>query len=371
MSQNQLKAAKQFDMPLIAASLALVIIGLVTIYDASVVSAFRDFGDKFYYFKNQLLWALLGLISLVFFNFFNYHKLLKASLFLLPICSLLLIAVLIPGVGDQIYGARRWISVGSFNFQPSEITKLALIFYLANIISKFENFKIRTSDAAIVYFLPIFVVTVLVLVEPDLGTSMIYVAIALVIYFVGRAPLWHFALSLPFIITGVVAAIVTKPYRLERLRSFIDPSYDPQGASYQINQILTALAQGGLTGVGIGASRAKFAFIPEVHSDSIFAIFIEELGLVGALFLMAIFLFLIQRAITIAQSSRDFQGKVLAIGLAALLASQFVFNLASIVALIPLTGVPLPFISYGGSSLLVTMTAIGILANIKRSNEND
>src|SRR3989344_2335010 len=220
-----------FDFWLIATSVVLVAIGLLTIYDASVVAAARDFGDKLYYFKNQVIWAALGLGALALFSFFNYQKLLKASPFILFLSIILLIAVLIPGVGSEIYGARRWISVGNFTFQPSEFAKLSLILYLSMIIAKFENLKFRISDIFIVFFLPTLVILGLIILQPDMGTALIVGSIALIIYFIGKAPLWHFALAIPIFVLTAAISIFTAPYRVERLKSFFDPPYDPQGAS--------------------------------------------------------------------------------------------------------------------------------------------
>lgn len=364
-----LKAQKSsVDYGLILTTAALVIIGLIAIYDASVVSAFRDFGDKFHYIKNQLVWATLGSFSLVFFSFFDYHKLIKLGSFLLAGSIALLFLVLIPHIGTEALGARRWITFGSFNFQPSEFTKLAIIFYATAIISKFQHYKISLGDAALVYFLPILIAAGLVFFQPDFGTNIIFLFVALIIYFVGNAPIWHFLLTLPVLIFGSLFVIITEPYRLERLKAFLDPSYDPKGASYQINQIIIAIASGGLLGVGLGGSRSKFEFIPEVQNDAIFAVIVEELGFLGAIVLIALFLLLLTRAIKIAREAPDFAGKILATGLIGLVASQTFLNLASNVALVPLTGIPLPFISYGGSSLFVTMTTIGILLNIKRQS---
>lgn len=364
----KLRAQNIYDIPLIGTTTVLVILGLIAIYDASVFAAFRDFGDKFYYFKNQLVWASLGFMALIIFSFFDYHKLLRLSPLFLIISVLFLIIVLIPGIGTQVSGARRWINIGNFTFQPSEMTKLAIIFYAAAIVEKLKKYKTSLIDIILVFFLPISIACALVLIQPDLGTALIFVGITLSVYFIGGGSLWHFMFALPIVLAATVFAIITKPYRLTRLKSLLDPTYDPQGASYQIGQILAALGSGGLFGVGLGGSRSKFAFIPEVHSDAIFAVIVEELGFVGAIIIIALFLFLINRAITIARMSCDQQGKILALGIASMLAIQSLFNLASIVALVPLTGIPLPFISYGGSSLFVTMTSIGILLNIKRQS---
>lgn len=365
---------EKIDFWLIGTSTILVLFGLLAIYDASVVSAFRDFGDKFYYFKNQLVWASFGFIALLFFSFFDYHKLLKYSPFFLISSIVLLIIVLVPSgllpfVGsEKIYGARRWINIGSFTFQPSEITKLALIFYETAIISKLENYKIKLTDAFTVFFLPAILATILVIIQPDFGTALIFIAITLVVYFIGNGPIWHFLFAVPAVIISAIIVIFAQPYRLARIKTFLDPNFDPQGASYQINQILAAIASGGLLGVGIGASRSKFAFIPEVHSDAIFAIIVEELGFVGAIFLISLFIFLIMRAMTIAKHAVDFQGRILGMGIVALFSIQSLFNFAAIVALVPLTGIPLPFISYGGSSLFVSMASIGILLNIRKQS---
>jgi cell division protein FtsW len=356
------------DIPLIASVFALAFFGLIMIYDASVVAAFRDFGDQLYYFKNQLVWVSLGTVALFAFSIIDYHKIVKIAPAFLAVALVFLILVLIPHIGTKVYGARRWISVSGFTFQPSELAKLALIAYQAYIMSKFQNYKIRFFDIIYVLFLPISLLTGLVLLEPDLGTALIFAGISTTMYFVGGGAIWHFMLMIPAAVAAAAAAIISQPYRIARLKSFIDPAFDPQGASYQINQILIALASGGLLGVGIGGSRGKFDFIPEVHSDAIFAVVAEELGFLGALVFVSLLLFLISRGIQIARGAADYEGKIIAAGIVALISIQAFLNLASIVALVPLTGIPLPFISYGGSSLMVTMVAVGILINIKRQS---
>lgn len=358
----------KYDIWLIIITVSLLFFGLLAIYDASVVSAFRDFNDKYYFFKNQLTWASIGSVALIFFTFLDYKKLLKFSPTLLLISIFLLMLVLIPGIGSKIYGARRWINIAGFSFQPSEVTKLALILYETAILSKFKGFSINLKDTALVFFLPAIVAIALVVFQPDLGTALIFVGLTMVIYFLGEAPIKHFLITIPPLLITILIAIALAPYRLTRIKSFLDPTFDPQGASYQINQILTAIASGGIFGVGIGASRAKFAFIPEVHSDAIFAIIVEELGFIGALVLIVLFVLLTLRALDIAKKCNDPSGKLLACAIAALFAIQSLFNIASNVALVPLTGIPLPFISYGGTSLLVTMIGIGILNNIKKNS---
>lgn len=368
-SKVVLKSQKiKMDWLLAAAAASLVAIGLIAIYDASVVSAFRDFSDRLYYFKNQLAWAAVGTIALVFLSYFDYHRILKLAPIIFLLSLLLLCAVLIPFIGTEILGARRWITIAGFTFQPSEFAKLSTIFYSTYIMAKFEKHRIPILDSLLVYFLPIFLPALLVIFQPDLGTALIFIALAFSIYFAGNGPIWHFLIFIPPTVAAAIGAIILEPYRLQRIKAFTDPSFDPQGASYQINQIIIALASGGLLGVGLGGSRSKFEFIPEVHNDAIFAVIVEELGFLGALVLISIFLFLISRAINVAKLAKDYEGKLLAIALTALISIQVLFNLASNVALVPLTGIPLPFISYGGSSLFVTLAAIGILLNVRRQS---
>lgn len=359
---------KRVDVTLFVVSAVLTLIGLVIIYDASVVTAHRDFNDKFHFFSNQLVWATLGMFSLIAFTFIDYKKLIKFAPQIFLISIVLLLLVLIPFIGTEVLGARRWINIGPFTFQPSEFTKLAIVYYATYIISKFEHYKMRLTDTAVVFFLPILISTILVIIQPDLGTALIFLGITTLIYFVAGAPIMHFLLTMPLLVLTVVSAIIIEPYRIERIKAFLDPNYDPQGSSYHISQIIIALKTGGFFGVGLGSSLSKFEFIPEVHSDAIFAVVVEETGLIGALILIGLFTLLITRIIKIAREARDLEGRILASGIAALIAAQTFFNLAAIVALVPLAGIPLPFISYGGSSLFVTLTAIGVLLNIKRQS---
>ncbi|MBI3282598.1 FtsW/RodA/SpoVE family cell cycle protein, partial [Candidatus Curtissbacteria bacterium] len=251
MTILNLKSTKAaYDLPLIITALTLTFFGLVMIYDASVVAAFRDFGDKLYYFKNQLIWASIGTIAMITVSFFDYHKIIKVAPILLVVSLIFLVLVLTP-LGTKVYGARRWINVSGFTFQPSELAKLVLIFYQTYIMSKFQNFKIRFFDIIYVLFLPIALLAGLVLLEPDLGTALIFAGITTTMYFVGGGALWHFLLMIPAAAAAAVFAIMQEPYRIARLKAFLNPAFDPQGASYQINQILIALATGGLLGVGL------------------------------------------------------------------------------------------------------------------------
>ncbi len=358
--------SKAFDLPLIFTSAFLLLTGLILIYDVTPMASLKISPDRLFYFKNQLTWATLGTFALIFLSYFNYRRLINLGPVLLLFSIISLILVLIPHVGTEVNGARRWINIGPFSFQPSEFAKLSLILYCTSVIAKFENFKIKLSDAFLVIFIPAAIVSGLVFLGPDLGTSLILMTLMLAVYFVGNGPIIHFALIFPAIISLIIPLIYIAPYRLNRIKAFLDPTSDPQGTSYHITQILKAIATGGFFGLGIGGSISKFNYIPEIQTDAIFAIYVEETGFLGAVILILAFTFLLKRAILIARNAPDYRGRILASGIAALIFAQSFFNIASNVALIPLTGVPLPFISYGGSSLFVTMAAVGILLNIKR-----
>ncbi|MCL5411687.1 MAG: putative lipid II flippase FtsW [Patescibacteria group bacterium] len=346
------------DFFLAATALGLVIFGVVMVYDASVVSAYRDFADKYYYLKNQLVWLVLGLIALVVVSQIDYHLWERLSPLLLFGALVLLLAVLIPGLGVKAYGAQRWLQLGPVRLQPSEMIKLGYILYLSAWLSR----KIK--------LVPFLVVTGfligIVLIQKDLGTATIIGSIGFATYFISGASLWQFSLLLPAAAVGGGFFILSSSYRAKRLFTFLDPTKDPLGSSYHINQVLIALGSGGLLGLGLGESRQKYEYLPEVTTDSIFAVIGEELGFIGAIILISIFILLIYRGFKIAQKAPDKFGQLVAGGITSWIAAQAFINLAAMAALIPLTGVPLPFISYGGSALVTTMIGVGILLNISK-----
>lgn len=352
------------DLPLLLVVLGLTIFGLVMIFDASVVIAASDFGDKFYFVKNQIIWAGFGLFGLSFGLFFDYHRYSRLSIFLLTAAIILLILVLISGLSSEVYGARRRLDFGPFSLQPGEFLKVAFIVYLSAWFAKFQ-WQVERKKLAI-YFLLVGLILGLLLLQPDMGTAGVIVLSALVIFFLSGAPIWYFFFGIPFFALGFLGLIVAAPYRLARLKVLFNPTSDPQGISYHINQVLIALGSGGLLGLGLGGSRQKFEFLPEVATDSIFAIIAEELGFVGGLILIAVFLFLLWRGFAIARNAPDKFGFLLAAGITTWIGLQAFFNLGSMVALLPLTGLPLPFISYGGSSLIVSLFGVGVILNISR-----
>lgn len=356
---------KTMDLALLGAVFGLTIFGLFMIYDASSYVAFRDFGDKYNYIKGQSMWALLGFVALFAASFFDYKRFYNLALPILLISIGLLILVFIPGLGIQALGASRWIDFGFFVIQPSEVAKLALVIYLS------AWFSTKEKGRLLAFLLLIGVVLGLIMLQPDMGTAVIIFGVAAMLYFLSGASVLHLLTIIPVVGVMGFVLIITEPYRLSRLSTFLNPGQDIQASSYHLRQILIALGSGGLFGVGLGNSLQKYAYLPEATTDSIFAIIAEEIGFVGVLVVISIILFIIYSGFSIAMNAKDNFGKLLAGGITTFLAIQTVVNLGAQTALIPLTGVPLPFLSYGGSALVVNLFSIGILLNISRqSNRN-
>jgi len=354
---------KKIDIFLLVSVLFLTFFGLFMIYDASSFVAFRDFADKYHYVKDQIFWIVLGIIALAVFSKVDYHRFYNLAIPILLVALGLLVAVFIPGIGVKVLGAHRWINLRFTVLQPSEFVKLALDIYLADWFSSKEKSRIWA------FLLLLFSVLALVILEPDMGTAAIILAEGLVLYFLSGAKLTYFAILAP--VLAVLGFIFAKlePYRAARLATFLNVNENINSTSYHVRQILIALGSGGLMGVGLGNSLQKYAYLPENATDSIFAIIAEELGFVGALFIIGVFLVVIWRGFYIAINSKDAFGKLLAGGIITFLAAQIFINLAAQTALLPLTGIPLPFISYGGSALIINLSAIGILINIGRQKK--
>ena len=329
------------------------------VYDASVVQGLKDFKDSYYYIRQQLIWVVIGVISMIFFVGFDYRKLKSLAPALLFVSILLLLAVFIPGLGVSGGGAHRWLKLGLITIQPAEIIKLTGVIFLAAIFEKRVRFLPFLALVAGVSLIT-------AVGQKDLGSTMVFVMTAATLYFAAGGSIWHFVVSSPVVIGALLLLIFTSGYRSKRILAFLDPFSDPQGFTYHISQVLIALGSGGLFGLGLGHSRQKFEYIPQVSTDSIFGIIGEELGFVGASLLMMLFLTVLLRGFNIAQRCQDNFGKILALGLTSWLGIQVIINLSSMTALLPLTGVPLPFISYGGSALVANLTAIGILLNISK-----
>lgn len=350
--------------------LLLSLFGLVMIYDTSVVLAFEQFGDKHWFLKNQAVWLIIGIVGGYVASQIDYHFWQKLAFPLLVTTLLMLLLVLLPWFSSEIYGARTRLAfplgipfLSHLNIQPSELAKLTLVIYFAALFTKHKT--------RVLQFLSVMGLVIgLVMLEPDLGNGLLIAASSLMVYFASGANILELA---GVIAIGALAAIglaFSSEYRRDRLFSFLYPSQDPLGISYQINQILIALGSGGLLGLGLGHSRQKFQYLPEVTTDSIFAIIGEELGLVGALMICGLLFVVIWRGIKVWEEAKDEFGQMLAAGITGIIGFQTLVNLGGMTGLLPLTGVPLPFISYGGSSLTITLVSVGILLNISRRQKS-
>ncbi|MDO8563339.1 MAG: putative lipid II flippase FtsW [Candidatus Limnocylindria bacterium] len=354
-----------YDLWLVAVVLGLLALGLAMVYSASGIRALDVLDDPSFFLFQQSLWATVGLLAMVFFARLDYHRLRPFALPLLVLVFALLIVVLVPGIGTRAGGAARWIRFGGpLGVQPAELAKLALVLYLAFWLGA----RGRAIGAAMAITAPfaalVGAVAALVVAEPDLGTTIVIGALALTMYFVAGARLREFG-AIGLLAGALVAlAAVAQPYRLQRVLTFLDPWSDPRGTGFHTIQALYALALGGPLGEGLGASREKSGFLPAPYTDSIFAVLGEELGLWGTLLVVLLFFTLAFRGIRIALRAPDREGALLATGVTVWLAFQAWVNMAVVASLVPMTGITLPFISYGGSSLVVGLIAIGILLNV-------
>lgn len=348
------------DITLLLLIIGLCLFGLLAVYNSSVVMSLRDFGNEFRFLKDQSISLAIGLGSLLFMSMFDYHRLYKFSIPLLFITLILLIAVFIPGLGIKALGARRWINLNFLTLQPTEVAKLVLILYLSAWFTSYERNRLLP------FMILLAIVVGLIVLQPDLGTAVIITILAGILYFVSGASWTHFLFLVPLGVTAVIGLSIISPYRFERIKTFINPETDPLGKSYHIRQVLIALGSGKLFGVGFGKSRQKYEYLPEANTDSIFAIISEEVGFIGSSILILIYMIIIWRSFQIAQHAPDRFGRLLACGICSWFAIQTIINLGAMVALLPLTGVPLPLISYGGSSLIMMLTGFGIMLNISK-----
>ncbi|MFH1855484.1 MAG: putative lipid II flippase FtsW [bacterium] len=351
---------------------ALAVFGLIMIASASTVVAFEKFNDQsnYYYVWKQLIALAIGFIAMSLFSNFDYRALRKTSLTLMVITLLLLVAVFVPGIGDAAKGASRWINIG-FSFQPSELAKVTFVIYLASWLDSKKYELNKLSKALIPFTLMLAVISFLIILEPDLGTLTIIILTSTVMFFVAGAPIWHLGSLFAFMVLTFLGFIKSASYRWERFMTFLNPSAETLDRSYHVNQAFIAVSQGGLWGKGFGQSLQKMRYLPEPHTDSIFAIICEELGFFRAGIVIFGYLYLFYQGIKTASRVRDNFGRLLAIGIVSSLLIQAFINISAMLGLIPLTGVTLPFISYGGTSLVISFIQIGILLNISKYAQED
>jgi len=356
------KRTKSTSLSLMLMALLLALGGLLSVFEASSVRSLQEVGHGFYYFRLQFIWVALGVVVMIVTSLIPYKRWQDVAFFAMMGSIILLLGVLIPGIGVKVGGARRWIDLGFFNLQPTEIAKFSVIIYLA---SWFEH---KERKRFVPFLSLLGVLMFLILLQPDMGTAIIIFSVSIIMFFLAGSETRYLLMLIPASVVGFILLAQSSPYRLRRLLAFLDPSADPQGIGYHINQIMISLHNGGLFGQGFGASKQKYLYLPEAHTDSIFAIFSEEFGFVGSMLLVFAFFALLYKMYRICYRAPDRFGQLLAAGIMGYFALQIIINLGGMTALLPLTGVPLPFISYGGSSMLVSFGLAGILTNIERTS---
>lgn len=359
---------KSVDIQFLAAIYILLSFGLIMVLSASSPIAFASSAtnnDSFYYFKKQLMWAILGSVGMFITANYDYKKLKNWAFPALAFSVVLLLLVLVPGIGRKINDARRWIYIGPINFQPSEVAKITTIIFFSYSLSK--NYKELSNFSVFIMYIGIIgVIALVIMMEPHFSCTMLIAATACVLLLVAGAKISHFVALGCCALPVIVLMVAKAPYRLARVVTFLDPFKDIQGDGWQIVQSLYAIGSGGIFGAGLGQSRQKYMNIPEPQNDFIFSILAEEFGLIGAILVSLMFVFLIARGIKIALNAPDMFGTLLATGIVAMIAIQAIVNIAVVTSSMPVTGMPLPFFSYGGTALAITMAEMGIVLNISR-----
>ncbi len=357
------------DFALFIITLILISLGLVMVFSSSAVTANVKYGDAYYFFKKQLLWALIGIIAMIVVMKLNYNKLKALAIPLMIFTIICLILVLTP-LGSSAKGATRWLGLGPIAFTPSELAKLAIVLFLAKVMEiNIDKMKYFTAGV-LPYLLLLAVICGLIIPQPDLGTAFLISATVFFMLIAAGARISHLSILGLAGLSALVGLIIAAPYRLIRLVAFANPWKYPSDEGFQTIQSLYALGSGGLFGMGLGRSRQKFFYLPEQHTDFIFAIIGEELGFIGAIFLISLFLFFAWRGFQIAIKAPDTFGSLLATGITIMIVFQAAINIGVVSGSLPVTGITLPFISYGGSSLLFTMIGVGMLLNISRYSSN-
>ncbi|MFC1708544.1 putative lipid II flippase FtsW [Candidatus Omnitrophota bacterium] len=349
--------------------LMLLGMGIIMIYSSSSIHAWNNRGDSLFYIKRHMFYLLLGFI-LMFISMALDHRVIKKSAKPLFFISLLFLALsLIPGIGREAAGAKRWIRVGNFGFQPSELIKVTFVIYLADYISRRKKILNNFTYGLLPVLFALGAPTLLILLQPDLGTAISLVSISFVMLFCAGLNYRYFLLSGLISLPALYFLVFNVAYRRARILTFLDPWADPQGTGFQIIQSQIALGSGGVFGLGLGQGRQKLFYLPAAHTDFIFSVIGEEMGIVGAIIVTLLFILLIWQMIKIVRFSHDEFLRFLSIGIMSLIALQAIINIGVSIGFFPTKGLPLPFISYGGSSLVFDMAAIGLLLNASRNKE--
>lgn len=373
IAKFEIKKPKKYriDFLLVFCVLFLVGFGILMVYSASFYQAELTYGNKFFFMKKQIIGAVLGFALMVIMYFFDYEKLKKLKWISIVLSTVLLLLVFVPHVGVKVYGAKRWINLGFFTLQPSEIAKFGFVLFASASLSKL-NREVKSFKGILPTILAGSLMCLLIIMEPNMSITICVGVTMISMLFVGGASLKHFLMLLVPVVILVPVLILIEPYRLRRLVAFLDPFALASGEGFQLVQSLYGISSGGLFGVGLFKSRQKYLFLPFAESDFIFSIIAEEFGLVGCLVIMLIFLAIIIRGIKISLHAKTRFGTYLSSGIVSVIAVQMLVNIAVVSGSIPPTGVPLPFVSAGSTSLVVFMGAVGVLLNIdKQNNQNN
>ncbi|MBO8126017.1 MAG: putative lipid II flippase FtsW [Firmicutes bacterium] len=351
------------DYLLFGVTIALLCLGIVMVYSASSARAYAQLGDAAFYLKRQVLWIIVGLVALYITMHIDFHYWQRLAWPAMVFSLVSLVTVVL--VGDVISGSKRWIDLGFFNFQPTELTKLALVLFLSTFFSRLSKEKLSSFTKGFVPpLLWIGITDLLIMLQPDFGSVVAISGVAFILLFTAGIPWGYLGLLAGATIPALWGLAWAEPYRVRRLMAFLNPWADPSDTGYQTIQSLLALGSGGFFGLGLGQSRQKFSYLPANHTDFIFAILGEELGLLGTITVLALFMVFAFRGFRIALKAPDFFGSLLATGLTSMIVFQAAMNIGVISGALPITGITLPLISYGGSSLAITLASIGILLNI-------
>ncbi|MFH1407325.1 MAG: putative lipid II flippase FtsW [Candidatus Omnitrophota bacterium] len=358
---------RQTRRNLLLITLSLVCLGIVMVYSSSALYGYHHYKDAMFYLKRHLLYACIGIALAAFVMAMDYAKLRAFSKPILFLSIVLLLCVYIPGLGVQVGGAKRWIRIGNFTIQPSEFVKLAIIIYLADFLSR----KKHVIKSFVQGFLPPSLIVgatlALVLAQPDLGKTVSIAVVAFLLYAVAGINFAHMVSVFLFSLPLVYSLVYQVAYRRKRILAFLNPWQDPRGAGYQIIQSYIALGSGGLLGVGLGASRQKLFYLPQSHTDFIFSIIGEELGLVGASAVIILFFLFVTEGMRISARARDLFGQLLGVGITSTICMEALINIGASIGAIPTKGLPLPFVSYGGSAIIANLIGVGLLLNIAKN----
>lgn len=367
LTKNKIKMPKT-SVILCILTIFLVLFGVLMVYSASYYSAQRNYNNPYFFLTKQLFGFVIGLVCMILLSKFNYNKLQKFSIVLFVISLILLVLVFVPGIGIENYGAKRWIRLPGFTIQPSEIAKFAFVLFAATHLSK-NSHKVKTFKGILPVLLAGAALCLLIITEPNMSITICVGVVVFIMLFVGGLSKKQFLCLFIPALCLVPLLIIIEPYRMARLMAFIDPWASPKGEGYQLIQSFFSISSGGLFGVGLFNSRQKYLFLPFAESDFIFSVIAEEIGLVGAVLILVVYLVVVICGVKIAINAKNKFGCYLATGIISIIAVQTLLNIAVVSGSIPPTGLPLPFISSGSTSIVVFMSAIGVLLNISKQNE--